>query len=51
MHFDIVEALRQKQYTHQESISIEDGELIDISISEGSVVISRGESAEVPRDD
>ena len=42
MHFDIVEAVRQKQFKHQQSISIENGDLIDISITDGTVVISPG---------
>ncbi len=46
MHFDIGEAIRQKQYKHQQSISIENGDMVDISISDGKVVISPGVSPE-----
>ncbi len=40
MHFDIIEAIRQKQYKKQQSISIENGDVVDISISDGKVVVS-----------
>ncbi len=46
MHFDIVEAIRQKQYAKQESIRIENGDVIDISIDDDSVVIRLG----IPRE-
>ncbi len=42
MHFDIIEAIRQKQYKKQQSISIENGDVVDISISDGKVVVSPG---------
>ena len=42
MHFDIVEAIRQKQYQKQESIAIENGDVVDISIDDDTVVINLG---------
>lgn len=46
MHFDIVEAIRQKQYAYEESASTENGDPIDISIDDGTVVVRVGVSAE-----
>lgn len=41
MHFDIVEAIRQKQRKEQRSISIENGDVVDITISDdGKVIVS-----------
>lgn len=51
MHFDIVEAIRQKQYAKQESISIENGEVVDISIDDGDVVIRPGVPRELRTED
>jgi hypothetical protein len=62
MHIDIVEAIRQKQYKKMESLRNENGEAVDISISNGEVVVSPGvppglgldeeiEPADVPLDD
>ncbi len=42
MHFDIVEAVRQKQQQQVRSISIDDGDVVDISINDGTVVVSLG---------
>ncbi len=47
MHFDIVEAIRKKQYAKQESISIENGDVVDISIDDGDVVIRPGVPSEL----
>lgn len=47
MHFDIIEAVRQKQHKQQESISIENGDVVDINITNGKVVVSRGAPAEL----
>jgi hypothetical protein len=40
MHFDIIEAVRQKQQKQLRSISIENGKVVVISISNGKVVVS-----------
>ena len=42
MHFDIVEAIRQKQREYVRSISIDNGDTLDISIDEGKVVVRPG---------
>jgi hypothetical protein len=42
MHFDIVEAIRQKQREYVRSISVENGETVDISIDDGNVVVRSG---------
>ncbi|HET9096779.1 MAG TPA: hypothetical protein VFN37_08965 [Candidatus Baltobacteraceae bacterium] len=42
MHFDIVEAIRQKQQKQPRTISIENGKVVDVSISNGTVVIGPG---------
>lgn len=47
MHFDIVEAIRQKQYKKMESIRIENGKVVDISIEDGGIVISPGAPPEL----
>lgn len=46
MHFDIVEAIRQKQQKQPRTISIENGKTVDISVSDGIVVIDAGVPAE-----
>lgn len=45
MHFDIIEAVRQKQQKQLRNISIENGEVVVISLRDGKVVVSR----EVPQ--
>ncbi|MHB8178055.1 MAG: hypothetical protein ACYDA5_04250 [Vulcanimicrobiaceae bacterium] len=42
MHFDIVEAIRQKQRKHARSVSIDNGDMVDISIDDGKVVVRPG---------
>ncbi len=42
MHFDIVEAIRQKQQKQPRKFRIENGKVLDISISNGTVVVSPG---------
>lgn len=42
MHFDIIEAVRQKQHKHERNVSIENGDLVDISMSDGNVVVRTG---------
>lgn len=42
MNFDIIEVVRQMQHKHVRSISIENGEDVAISMSDGKVVVSRG---------
>ena len=39
MHFDIIEAIRQRQRTHVRSIEIENGNLVDVSMNEDGTVI------------
>jgi hypothetical protein len=39
MHLDIVEAVRQKQYKKQQSVRTENGDLFDISMTDGRVVV------------
>lgn len=52
MYFDIVEAIRQKQRTYVRSISVENGDIVDITATDGTIVVSRrdprGEDDEVP---
>lgn len=40
MHFDIAEVIRQKQQKQPKIVSIENGNLVDISVSDGAVVVS-----------
>ena len=40
MHFDIVEAIRQKQQKQPRTVSIENGKVVDVSINDGTVVVS-----------
>ncbi len=42
MHFDIVEAVRQKQQQQVRSVSIDNGDVVDISTSDGTVVVTLG---------
>ena len=42
MHFAIVEAIRQKQREYVRSISIENGDTVDITIDDGKVVVRPG---------
>ena len=42
MNFDIAEIIRQKQQKQPRTMSIENGKLVDISISNGTVVVSSG---------
>jgi hypothetical protein len=42
MHIDIVEAIRQKQREYVRSVSIENGDTIDINIDDGRVVVRPG---------
>ena len=51
MHFDIIEAIRQKQHKQQQSSSIENGDVVDISITNGKVVVGRGAPAELKPED
>jgi hypothetical protein len=51
MHFDIIESVRQKQHKQQQSISIENGDVVDISITNGKVVVGRGAPAELKPED
>ena len=46
MHFDIVEAVRQKQFKHQQSLSVENGDVVDISLIDGTVIVRPGVSPE-----
>lgn len=44
MHFDIEEVVRQKQYVHEESIRIDSGDDVDISICDDGTVVVRPEA-------
>lgn len=46
MHLDIIEAIRQRQRTHVRSISIENGNLVDIIMKDdGTVVVTPRDEA------
>jgi hypothetical protein len=40
MNFDIVEVVRQKQHKQQRSISIENGDVVDIDVSDDTVIVT-----------
>ena len=40
MHFDIVEAMRQKQQQQARSVSVDNGDVIDITTSDGKIVVN-----------
>jgi antitoxin component of MazEF toxin-antitoxin module len=40
MNFDIIEVVRQKQHKQQRSISIENGQVVDIDVSNDKVIVT-----------